>query len=75
MICRQRLDIKHIQSGTGNHTLLQRTEQGGLIDNRGARGINQQGGGLHLRQFLRTQQAARAFAEHQMNGHHIAGLQ
>ena len=51
----------------GDSPLGEHREQGGLVDNRRARGIDEVGGRFHQREILRPDQAARAVAEHEMD--------
>ena len=63
MVEGQRLDIEHVEAGPGDGAALQGLDEGGLIDDGAARGVDQIGGGFHQAQFARADQAARAVAQ------------
>ena len=49
-----RFVLEHVEAGAGDLALPERSRQRLLVDDRPARGIDQEGGRLHQREFTRT---------------------
>ena len=73
MVDRQRLDREHVDAGARDLLLRQRFQQRAFVDDRPARGVDEVGGRLHAREIGRADQAARALAEHHMDGDDVGG--
>ena len=71
MIDRQRLGVEDVEPGAGDPIFLQRLDQRGSSTQRPARGVDQISGRLHLRQFMRADQSARARAQHEVHGDEV----
>ena len=72
MILRDRLLPKDVERGAGDAAVLQCVDQRGLVDQRSTRGVDEIGAWLHQRQFMRADDAAGAFAQHQMQADDVA---
>src|SRR5689334_9486034 len=59
-VIRRRLGGQDVEIGTSQPPLLQRNDQGGCVDDRTARRVDQIGVRLHLRQHRRADDQARA---------------
>ncbi|EPD60421.1 hypothetical protein HMPREF1211_05170 [Streptomyces sp. HGB0020] len=71
----QGLGVEHVDARAGDTALVQGGEQGVLVDDRGARGVDQVGGGLEEREFGGAEQAAGAVAEDQVDRDEVAARQ
>src|SRR5262249_15202603 len=67
----QRLDVEHIQPGSGDPVLLKHAQQRLFVDDRATRGIDDVGGRLHQSELLRADQAARTVGELHVDGDKI----
>ena len=72
VVSRSRLDFKHIEPGAGNASLHQGLVEGGFIDDRTARSINQVGRGLHQRQQAGIHQPLGLRIERAVDGQKIS---
>ena len=59
--------------GAGDLLLLQGLQQRGFVDDRPARGVDEIAGRLHAREIGGADQAARALAQHHMDGDDVGG--
>src|SRR5580704_6525937 len=66
-----RLLFEHVQRRAGDPTFRQRLHQGGLIDHRAARGIDEKRGALHEPELSLSHQMARAGGQWAVNGNHV----
>src|SRR6185369_12033742 len=60
-----------VDSRARDRALLERRSKRGLIDDRTARSIHEERSGLHPRELVSADQAARALAQHEMDGDHV----
>ncbi len=68
----QRLGVEDVDRGRSDPALAQDADQGGLIDDRSARGVDQDRRGLHQPQFRCGNQPAGALTQHHMDRQHVA---
>ena len=71
-VLRQRLLGVDVERGAGDRALAQRRQQRVLVDDRPARGVDQQRRRLHQRELARADQPARAVAEPRVDREHVA---
>ena len=71
MIGFQRLVVEYIEPGMADVARLQRVDQRLLVGERAARGVDEQRTGLHARDALAAQEAARLVVEHEVERNHV----
>ena len=73
MARRQRLGGENVQARSGDSTFGERIDQRGFVDNRAARGVDEDGGGLHEGQLARADEALSGGREAQVDADDITG--
>ena len=70
-VSRQRFGLKHIQSSSGNHPLIQSSGESRLVHYPSTPEIEQNSAALHLTELLLSDKAAGTVIERSMDAHHI----
>ena len=75
MIRLERLGVKDVEPGMAEMPALQRRQQRSFVDERPARGVDEDRAGLHARHALGAEKAPCLLAEREMQRDHVRSLQ
>jgi len=75
VVGRQRLGVEDVETGAGDALRPQCVDERRLVDDRTARGVDQQRCWPHERELVCADQPARALAEHQVDGQNVSATE